>query len=108
MAVKVEAVLSLSGLGSITHTHTHICMCVCVFVCAEFLSQAILNMHEHLFHPQAVWLSLRDAFNAGKAVCIFKLSSDVKSLPDKYPNSFCVTRHLKASSTTSVTSVKPS
>lgn len=101
MAVKVEAVLSLSGLGSITHTHTHIYtyiyVCVCVFVCAEFLSQAILNMHEHLFHPQAVWLSLRDAFNAGKAVCIFKLSSDVKSLPDKYPNSFFVTRHLKAS-----------
>lgn len=50
VAVKVEAVLSLSGRCSITHIYRYIC----VYVCAEFLSQAILNMHDHLFHQQAV------------------------------------------------------
>lgn len=45
--------MSSSELCSIT--------CRCVYTCAESLSQAILNMHGHLFCPQAVWLSAEDA-----------------------------------------------
>lgn len=68
MAVKVEDVLSLSEQFSTTYVVLRMCTCV-----QNSSHKPRLNMHDHLFRPQAVWLLREDALKYRSGVLYYRI-----------------------------------